>query len=161
MQCGEHKLWRLGTFERVTFNNEVETKRVLHRLDAVGGHPSPNWATTIKFASSYIQDGPQSVSTQANPCIVISYATYLGCTEGQLVEAAVSLNGTLRYPNNLVNAIVVSHKWYVALVKYANGESTMDRGVAEEYKAPDSTVFLWCISTQVAHAHMDYLNIFA
>ena len=96
----------------------------------------------------------------SQPCIVISYATHQGCTEGQLVEAAVSSNGTLRYPNNLVNAIVVSNKWYVALVKNADGESTVDSEVTNEYQAPDGKLFLGCISTQVAHAHMSYLNKF-
>ena len=104
----------LGLFARITFNDEHETHRGLNWLEAVGAVPTPPWATTLQLATSYSQsDGP----IQSNPCIVLSYATHHGCTEGQVVKAMCTLNGTLRYPNYNVNAIAVSYKWYVALEK--------------------------------------------
>ena len=88
----------------------------------------------------------------------MSFATHQGCTEGQLVEAVCSLNGTLRYPSSNVNAIVVSHKWYVALKKDVNGESTADSRITREYQSLDGKLFLGCPSVQIAHAYMEFFN---
>ena len=90
------------------------------------------------------------IPVQANPCIVLFYASHLGCTEGQLVEAVCSLSGNLKYPNSLVNAMVVSHKYYTALRKNDDGELNVLSETVDEYHAPDCQMFVGLISEQIA-----------
>ena len=144
----------LGGFAKLPFGNEADVLTSLHWLDLVGRQGVPRWGTSIKLAQSYERDHP----TQHNPCIVVYYAPHLGVTESQTVKGLVSLGGNLRYPNTLVNAIVVSHKDYTALVKDKDGRSDENSETINEFHAADGQVFMGFVSVQIAHAYMEFIN---
>ena len=77
-----------------------------------------------------------------------------------LVRGLMTLGGVLEYPNSLINAMVVSYKWYTALVEDQHGQCDENSEFTEEFHSLDGQVFLGLQSVQIAHAFMDYINKF-
>jgi hypothetical protein len=148
----------LGDFNRLKFGEQEEVRGSLNYLEAISMIKSPPWGITLKLAQTYGDaiNGP----IQHNTCFVLSYCTHMGVTEFQAVKAVCTLNGVLRTPNSCVNAIAVSYKWYVALLKDEAGVSTKSSHMTSEYRAMDGKIFVGCISVQVAHAYAEYFNQF-
>ena len=145
----------LGGFLKLPFGTEAEILKSLHFLNTVGGKAAPSYGMTLKLAFGECRGH----GVQGNPCIVVNYCPYLGLTERDIINALMTIGGNLKYPNTLVNAVVVSHKYYTALVEDQSGFCDEYSAVInEEFHSPDGQVFMALVSVQIAHAFMTFFN---
>ena len=103
----------LGGFRPLEFGNEDQVLKSIRFLDLAGSMPAPSYGTVLELAYSRIHGH----GVQGNPCLVLNFVPHGAMMEEDMVQGVTTLGGALAYPNSLVVAIVVSHKFYTALVE--------------------------------------------